>query len=164
MPQTREIEVPLAFQNQSLVVQALIRMIHEPGRIRMLRVKLGPELQEVAVGHFGGGRAQIFLGWASFRAALSRIASDLLHQFYEAARALSRPWPEGLGRYRVDRLLTSKEVCGSRLPCSCSLCACHCFQPGAGCLQPTKSHVGKSSLGKQDAKLSRLLSHCESSW
>ena len=48
-----EIEIPLAFQNQSVVVRAHIRMIHEPSPIRTLKVRLGSELQETAVGRYG---------------------------------------------------------------------------------------------------------------
>ena len=48
-----EIEVPLVFQNQSLVVRAQVRVIHEPGMIRTLRVKLSQELQEAALGQYG---------------------------------------------------------------------------------------------------------------
>ena len=63
-----EIEVPLAFQNQSLVVRAAIRMIHEPGMIRTLRVKLGQELQEAAVGQYGWKKKEHFwLGLHSSR-------------------------------------------------------------------------------------------------
>eukprot|EP00913_Durusdinium_trenchii_P032259 g30204.t1 len=55
-----ETEVPLAFQNQSLVVRAAIRMIHEPGMIRTLRVKLGQELQEAALGQYGWKKKEHF--------------------------------------------------------------------------------------------------------
>ena len=48
-----EIEIPLVFQNQSVVVRAHIRMIHEPSSIRTLKVRLGSELQETAVGRYG---------------------------------------------------------------------------------------------------------------
>ena len=42
------VEVPLNYQNQSLVVQGSVRVILEPGKVRMLAVKLGNELTKTA--------------------------------------------------------------------------------------------------------------------
>ena len=47
------LEVPLAFQNQSLVVDASIRVITEPMVIRTLGVKLGGELESMANSGYG---------------------------------------------------------------------------------------------------------------
>ena len=47
------LEAPLAFQNQSLVVDASIRVITEPMVIRTLGVKLGDELVSVANSGYG---------------------------------------------------------------------------------------------------------------
>ena len=54
------LEVPLAFQNQSLVVDASIRVITEPMVIRTLGVKLGDELANMANSGYGWKKKEEF--------------------------------------------------------------------------------------------------------
>ena len=53
-------------KHDEIVVRASIRMIHEPGMIRTLRVKLGEELQEAALGQYGW-KEHFWLGLHSSR-------------------------------------------------------------------------------------------------
>lgn len=45
--------MPLAYQNQSLVVQGAVRVVLEPGKIRMLVERLNDELSKTAEEGFG---------------------------------------------------------------------------------------------------------------
>ena len=55
-------------------------MIQEPGAIRMLRVKLSPELQKMAVGHYGCRKKESF-GWDFIQVATIRH-----HNSYRSSR------------------------------------------------------------------------------
>ena len=55
-----DVEVPLNYQNQSLVVQGSVRMILEPSQVRMLVVKLNDELKKTAEEGFGWKKMEGF--------------------------------------------------------------------------------------------------------
>ena len=87
------------FQNQSLVVRAHIRMIHEPGSIRTLRVSLGSEVEETGVGRYGWQKKGSF--WLGLRSSRHYQTPQFVPEFRDQIEGLCRStlveWTMGAG-------------------------------------------------------------------
>ena len=73
------LEVPLAFQNQSLVVDASIRVITEPMVIRTLGVKLGDELTSMANSGYGWKKKEEF--WVGLHLS-TQVLESPIHSWF----------------------------------------------------------------------------------